>query len=439
MAGAGAPEDAGGMTARGLAALAPEARRRLLGGLSDREVAALVYDWRFWARPEQLPPSGGWRIWLVLAGRGFGKTRTGAEWVRAQVELHGRRTIALVGPTMAAVRDVMVEGEAGLLAVAPPWNRPVYKPSLRRIDWPGGASAHVYSAEEPERLRGPNHDAAWADELAAWSRLEETWDMLELTLRAGADPRAVITTTPKPQKRLKAIIADSDTVVTRGSTYDNAGNLAPAFLARILKRYEGTRLGRQELQAELLEDVPGALWSWATIEAARIETVPALARIVVAVDPAATAGPDADETGIIVVGRTEGGIAVVLADLSLRGSPAAWGQRVVEAHRGWRADRIVAEVNQGGDMVRHVIATVDPMAPFRAVHAARGKRARAEPVAALYEQGRVRHAPGLAALEDQMCAFVPGVGASPDRVDALVWALSDLMLDPATEPKVWTI
>ena len=275
--------------------------------LSEADQNSARRWWETWRAAHQVPPKGGWRIWLVLAGRGFGKTRTGAEWVRAQVELHGRRTIALVGPTMAAVRDVMVEGEAGLLAVAPPWNRPVYKPSLRRIDWPGGASAHVYSAEEPERLRGPNHDAAWADELAAWSRLEETWDMLELTLRAGADPRAVITTTPKPLKRLKAIIADADTVVTRGSTYDNAGNLAPAFLARILKRYEGTRLGRQELQAELLEDVPGALWSWATIEAARIETVPALARIVVAVDPAATAGPDADETGIVVAGRTEGG------------------------------------------------------------------------------------------------------------------------------------
>jgi len=344
------------------------------------------------------------------------------------------RHIALVAPTAADVRDVMVEGESGLLAIAPPWDRPEYEPSKRRLTWENGAIATTYSADEPERLRGPQHDFAWCDELAAW-RYPEAWDMLMFGLRLGDDPRAVVTTTPRPTKLIKALVADPKVVVTRGSTYDNKFNLAPAFLDQIVRRYEGTRLGRQELDAEILEDVPGALWTHGLIDATRVNTVPSLTRIVVAIDPAVSTDEHADETGIVVAGKDAAGHGYVLADLSGRYTPTEWAKAAIAAYRAHGADRVVAEVNNGGDLVEATLRVVDPAVSFAAVHAARGKVARAEPVAALYEQGRVHHLGALPRLEDQMCCFAHDfsretAGYSPDRVDALVWALTELLVQP---------
>jgi phage terminase large subunit-like protein len=428
-----APEPApGGFSLHAdLQGLSAAERIRAVDGLREADAEIYGTNWRDLARPEQLPPPGDWRVWLLLAGRGFGKTRSGAEWVRELVETDRVGRIALVGPTAAATRDVMIEGESGLLAIAPARHRPRYEPSKRRLTWQNGAIATAYSAEEPDRLRGPQHDAAWCDELSAW-RQPAAWDMLMLGLRLGADPRAVVTTTPKPLKLLRGMLTDRRVAVTRGTTYDNRAHLAPGFLDAILCRYEGTRLGRQELLAELLEDVPGALWSRATIERAGIAVAPALARIVVAIDPAASAGAESDETGIIVAGLGRDGHGYVLDDLSGRFAPFEWARRAVAAYLGHGADRIVAEVNNGGDMVEATVRVIDPNASFRAVHATRGKAVRAEPVAALYEQGRVHHVGTLPVLEDEMCAFTGAVGAgagpSPDRVDALVWALTDLMI-----------
>jgi phage terminase large subunit-like protein len=321
-------------------------------GLTPEEAALLEHDWELWARPQQLPPPGDWRVWLLLAGRGFGKTRSGAEWVRMRVELGLSRRVALVAPTAADARDVMIEGESGLIACAPKDFRPRFAPSKRRLTWPNGAVATCYSAEEPERLRGPQHDAAWCDELAAW-RYEEAWDMLMLGLRLGADPRCIVTTTPKPVRLVRSLLASDTVAVTRGATRENAANLAPAFLDAIVKRYDGTRLGRQELEAELLEDVPGALWHRAMFEreGMRVAAAPALARIVVAIDPAATNGEGADETGIIAAGIAADGAAYVLEDLSGRMAPHEWAARAIGAYRALGAERIVAEVNNGGDMV----------------------------------------------------------------------------------------
>jgi predicted phage terminase large subunit-like protein len=414
----------------------PEAlRSELIAALSPMQALALIYDWTFWARENQVPPTGDWRIWLLLAGRGYGKTRTGAEWVRARVMAGLAGRIALVAPTAADTRDVMVEGESGLLAISWPEGRPLYEPSKRRVTWDNGAIATTYSADEPERLRGPQHDFAWCDELAAW-RYAEAWDMLLFGLRLGADPRAVVTTTPRPTKLIRALVADPTVVVTRGTTAENRPNLAPTFLSQIVRRYAGTRLGRQELDAEILEDVPGALWSRNIIEAARkANEPPDMTRIVVAIDPAVSSGEDADETGIIVAGKDRSGHGYLLADVSGRYTPRDWAKTAIAAYRAHGADRIVAEINNGGEMVEATLRALDPGVPFAAVHAARGKAARAEPVAALYEQGRVHHIGALPVLEDQMCAFTADfdraqAGFSPDRVDALVWALTDLLLAP---------
>lgn len=385
-----------------------------------------VYDWPRLARPSQLPPDGDWRVWLVMAGRGFGKTRTGVEWVRAQVESGACGRLALVAPTAADARDVIVEGQSGILAISPNSNRPVYEPSKRRLTWPNGALATLYSAEEPDRLRGPQHDGAYCDELAAWSR-PEAWDMLLMGLRLGANPRAVVTTTPRPVRIVRDLLTDPTVAVTRGSTYENAANLAPAFMAQIIAKYEGTRLGRQELQGDLLDDVPGALWTRANLDATRVAKAPDLRRVVVAIDPAVTSGESADETGIVVAGAGVDDQFYVLADLTCRLSPDGWARRAVKAYHDYEANRIVGEVNNGGDMVALTIKTVDPSVPFKAVHASRGKRVRAEPIAALYEQGRVHHVGSFPDLEDQQCQFAPDVfDGSPDRVDALVWALAEL-------------
>jgi len=416
-------------------------RRDLLAKLSDVEAAALLYDWTIWARDKQLPPAGPWRVWLILAGRGFGKTRTGAEWIRARAETGQAGRMALVGETAADVRDVMVEGESGLLATAPPWNRPRYEPSKRRLTWPNGAVATCFSADDPDQLRGPQFDAAWADEIAKW-RYEAAWDNLMMGLRLGADPRCVASTTPRPRAWLTRLLQDPMTAVTRGATAENADNLAPGYLEQILARYAGTRIGRQEIDGEYLTEIPGALWTRALVEAARVPLqVPDLARIVVAVDPAVTAHDRSDETGIVVAGAEGDRVFWVLEDLSGRYSPDEWARVAIEAWRRHRADALICEVNQGGDLVAATIRTVDPAVPVRSVRATRGKRLRAEPIAALYEQGRVRHAGALSALEDQMAMFTGEPGqASPDRLDALVWALTDLAFGRApTESREFLI
>ncbi|GAA0286139.1 DNA-packaging protein [Rhodovulum strictum] len=417
-----------------------------LNSLDDGTLMALPFLFEFWALPHQLPPEGNWRAWVVLGGRGAGKTRAGAEWVRAEVEGPrpldpGRsRRVALVGETVDQVREVMVFGDSGLMACSPPDRRPRWEATRRRLVWPNGAVAQVFSAHDPEGLRGPQFDAAWADELAKWKKAEETWDMLQFGLRLGPSPRQCVTTTPRNVGVLRSILANPTTVVTHAPTEANRANLAASFLEAVRTRYAGTRLGRQELDGVLLEESEGALWSLAAIEAARIDTAPPLDRIVVAVDPPVTGHGGSDECGIVVVGVQSKGppqdwFAVVLEDASLRGAaPTVWAQAAIEAMERFGAERLVAEVNQGGDLVETVIRQLDPLVPFRAVRASRGKAARAEPVAALYEQGRVKHLRGMTTLEDQMCRMTArgyeGRG-SPDRVDALVWAIHELMIAPA--------
>lgn len=432
-----------------LASLGQAEREKALAEIPGALRARLPWLWPFWAREDQLPPEGEWINWLLLGGRGAGKTRAGAEWVRASVEgktplgKGERGRIALIGETLGAARDVMVEGESGLLAIAPPWARPRYEASRKRVVWPNGAQAQLFSAEDPESLRGPQFDGAWADELAKWRYARETWDMLQFGLRLGKNPRQTVTTTPRPVKILRGLLADPNTVVSRATSYENAANLAPQFFARIIGQYEGTRLGRQELRAELLEDNPGALWSRAQIEAGRVKAHPELLRVVVAVDPPATSAPSSSACGIIGAGIGADGHGYVLGDYSVQGvSPHVWARRAVNAWRDLQADRLVVEVNHGGEMVEAVIRQIEPNAPVRAVRASRGKAARAEPVSALYEQGKVHHVGALPVLEDEMAEFTrafdrAAAGWSPDRVDALVWAVTELMLNAAAgEPRM---
>ncbi len=401
--------------------------RAIIGRMSRAEAEALSFDWDWSARPKQRPPAGTWANWLILAGRGYGKTRVGAEMVRRWIG--NFPFVNLIGATAADARDIMIEGESGILAICPAAERPVYVPSKRRLEWPNGAKSLIFTADEPERLRGKQHMKLWCDELASWRR-PEAFSQAMLGLRLGPLPQVVITTTPKPVKIIRDLIANPETVVTTGSTYENRANLAPGFFGQIIRSYEGTRIGRQELNAELLDEVEGALWTLGMIEQTRVTKAPELRRIVVAIDPATTSGEDADETGMVVAGRGVDGHAYVLRDLSCRLPAPAWGQRAVNAYRELKADRIIAEVNNGGDMVEHVIRVVDRNVSYKAVRATRGKVVRAEPISALYEQKRVHHVGSFGDLEKQMCSFVPdNLDASPDRVDALVWALTELMLE----------
>jgi predicted phage terminase large subunit-like protein len=423
-----------------LARLPRPLRREVLARI-EPDPEKVRYCWPLWARPAQRPPMWRWRTWLVLAGRGFGKTRTGVEWVRAEVEAQRLGRLAIVAPTAADVRDTLVEGESGILATASPKFRPRYEPSKRRLTWPNGAIATTFSADEPDRFRGPQHDGALCDEMAAWKDPDASWDMLMFGLRLGTEPRAVVTTTPRPIPLVRRLVADPTTAVTRGSTYENAANLAPAFLDEIIKRYEGTRLGRQELLAEILDDIEGALWSRKMIDDARIgkASAPDLARVVVAIDPAVTHTDESDETGIVVAGQGVDGDYYVLDDLSCRLSPDGWATRAVSAYEAHKADRIVGEVNNGGELVESVLRTVGRTVAYKAVRASRGKAVRAEPVAALYEQGRVHHVGAFPKLEDQMCGWVPGAGdRSPDRMDALVWAMTELQ-EPVARFGVFTL
>jgi phage terminase large subunit-like protein len=380
-----------------------------------------------------------------MGGRGAGKTRAGAEWIRHLAETRldpgapgrfGARSIALVAESYADAREIMIEGPSGILACSHPSRRPAFSPSRRRLDWPNGAVARLFSAEDPDGLRGFEFDAAWSDELCKWRYPEETWSNLQLALRLGPRPRQAVTTTPRPTALIKRLLKSPETATTRASSHDNAANLSPAFFAEIVQRYHGTRLGRQELMGELIEDVEGALWTWNMIEAARVSAAPELDEIVVAVDPPASAGPAGAACGLIVAGRAGAG-ACVLADWSVKGvAPRIWAERAVAACLEFGAARIVVEANQGGDMAKAVIAAVDPQAPVKTVHARLAKRLRAAPVAALYEQGLVRHVGAFSALEDEMTSFVGAGDASPDRLDALVWAITDLLLSKRSIPAV---
>ncbi|MAB10711.1 MAG: ATP-binding protein [Hyphomonas sp.] len=434
------PQESGGTTSIDYSEIwEPLSRRRVLdwkeaGAKGQPRLRKFVeyFPFLLTCREAQVNPPGGWRTWLFQGGRGAGKTRAGAEWVRWKA-IRGAGRIALVGPTLHDVREVMIHGESGLLAIEPEtgW-RPVYHASRRMLEYTNGARAYVFSAEDPDSLRGPQFDAAWCDELAAWRYAEAAWDMLQMALRLGADPRALVTTTPRPTALMRRLHAAPDTVVTLGTTRENASHLAPGFLSAMEAAYGGTRLGRQELEGRIVEDPEGALFLRSRIDEARIAIVPALWDVVVAVDPPATSGETADACGIIAAGRA-GNDAYVLGDASAQGlRPLDWAGRAVALVRRVGAREVIAEANQGGEMVRQVLETAGCPVPVRLVNARLSKRARALPVATLYEQGRVHHAGQLGALEDEMCAFgADGFTGSPDRVDALVWAVWALMLDDA--------
>lgn len=417
------------------ASLPKAEQEEYLAGLTPAARAALKYNWDFWARPNQMEPEGDWTTWLILAGRGFGKTRTGAEWVNKNVKEGKARRIALVAETAPDARDVMVLGPAGIVSVSPPDFKAEYFPSKRLVRWPNGAEAILFNAVEPDQLRGPQFDLAWCDELAKWRYAQETWDQLQFGLRLGEHPRQIVTTTPRPIPVVRRLINDGTVHVTRGRTYDNAANLASPFLKQVEERYGNTRLGRQELDGEVLDDMPGALWNRDMLDGNRKPVAPEeLDRIIVAVDPAVTSGEDADETGIVAVGvaRDVDGTqrGYVLADRSMRGSPDEWAKAAVRLYHEFDADRIVAEKNQGGEMVEAVLRAKDRNVPVTLVTATRGKHVRAEPIAALYEQGRIHHVGRFNLLEDQMCLFTTDgerhPGDSPDRVDALVWGFTSL-------------
>jgi len=424
----------------------------VLQQLDPKKAEELRYNYRFWARPEQVPPEeGDWNVFLALAGRGWGKTWAGAQWCREQVKL-GKRRIMAVAPTNSDLERVMVKGESGFLAICWAGDKtykgahmgyPEWSPTKRTLSWANGATVTFYSSEEPERLRGPQGDAAWIDELCAWNKDRETYDMLQFCLRLGKHPRIFITTTPKPTKLLRDILKSNKTKVVTGSTFDNSANLADTYLEAVKTQYEGTRLGRQELYAEVMDEASGALWNRAVLSTCEteisdpVEFATTLARVVVSVDPAVTANAESDMTGIIVAGIDLNGTCYILEDHTDRYTPEGWATKAVELYERFSADRIVAERNQGGDMVRHTLQTVSDVVPIRLVHASRGKFARAEPVSALYERGKVKHNKGLDALEDQMVQWEPmGSIGSPDRLDALVWAITDLSLKGVAKPEL---
>lgn len=433
---------------RYLLGLSPENRLAAIATLSEDERKEIRHHWRLWARNEQLAPPGDWTTWLICAGRGFGKTRAGSEWVRHVAKRDPEARIALVASSIGEARAVMVEGESGLLAIAPSGRIPKFEPSLKRLTWPNGAQAFLYSAGEPESLRGPQHGYAWCDEIAKWDnasgRAARAWDNLMMGLRLGENPRLCATTTPRPVPLMQRLLEEEKlgkAAVTRGSTWDNCINLPASFLNEMKRSFGTTSLGRQELDGEMLDEVEGALWSRSLLEECR-KGAPAsrMTRVVVGVDPPASARGDA--CGIVVAGVDTEGKAAVLADCSiLKPSPERWAKAVARAAQAWDADRVVAEANQGGAMVASVLRAADITMPVKLVHASRGKVARAEPVAALYEAGRVRHAAMFARLEDELCGLMAGgsyegPGRSPDRADALVWALSELMLSRSGSPRV---
>ena len=434
------------ISASDLRALPDDKAQEILGQLSKKQIEELQHTWEFWARSNQLEPAGkDWNTWFINAGRGFGKTRAGVEWVRQKVK-KGHKRIAAVAATNSDIERVMVKGESGFLSVCWKGDKtirgaelgfPEYSPTKRTLFWKNGAQVQFFSAEEPERLRGPQFEFAWCDELAAWNKDMDTWDMLQFCMRLGKHPRIMITTTPKPTKLVRKILKDPKTIVTTGSTFDNADNLASTYLTAVKASYEGTRLGKQELYAEVLEEAEGALWTTDMLDSCQVDRadVPDLNRIVVAIDPAITANAESDMTGIVVAGIDVNGIVYVLGDYTEKLSPQGWASKSISLYNQWEADRIVAEKNQGGEMVRRTLEVEDETVPIKLVHASRGKMARAEPVSALYERGLVKHVrnpedgANLEELETQMRTWEPlGSIGSPDRLDALVWACTELAL-----------
>ena len=424
----------------------------VLQQLDPKKAEELRYNYRFWARPEQVPPEEGeWNVFLALAGRGWGKTWAGAQWCREQVKL-GKRRVMAVAATNADLERVLVKGESGFLSVCWAGDKtykgvhmgyPEWSPTKRTLTWANGATVTFYSSEEPDRLRGPQGDAAWLDELCAWNKDRETYDMLQFCLRLGKHPRIFITTTPKPTRLLRDILKSPKTLTVRGSTFDNAANLASTYLEAVKTQYEGTRLGRQELYAEVLDEAAGALWNRSILETCEVEIddpvafSETLARVVVAVDPAVSANAESDMTGIVVAGMDINGVCYVLEDATERLSPEGWATKAVNLFHKYHADRLVYERNQGGDLVKYTLKTVDETIPLKAVHASRGKFARAEPVAALYERGKVKHLRGLDDLETQMTTWEPlGSIGSPDRLDAMVWAITELALKGIAKPEL---
>lgn len=424
-----------------LKVLKAELRELLIKELERRQAEEDQYDWQEQGRPSQQIPEGDWRTWLIMAGRGFGKTRTGAESIRRWVREGTCRRIALVGSSLHDVRSVMVEGESGLLGIHPKKEKPLFIPSKRLLKWPNGAVASLFGAENADQLRGPQFDGAWVDELAKFRRAPEVWNQLQLCMRLGKNPRTIVTTTPRPLKLIQSMIAAHDVHVTKGSTFDNAPNLAPTYLDQVREQFLNTRLGAQEIYAEMLTETVGALWQRQLIQY-RQPTYdeagkPDLKRIVIAIDPATTTHDHSDETGIVVVGVDEMNQAYILEDLSGKLSPNDWGQRVVNSYYRLKADKVVVEINKGGDLVENVLRSIDSTIPIKAVRATRGKYTRAEPIAALYEQGRVFHAQPFTILETQMCDYVPGLTSkSPDRMDALVWGVTELILESERQPKL---
>jgi phage terminase large subunit-like protein len=411
----------------------------LISQLTEEQIQVLLYDWRIWARDSQLPPPGDWFVWLALAGRGWGKTWVGSNWIIEQVK-DGAKRLMLVAPTAGDVRDLMVDGNSGIQTLSEPNFCPRYEPSKSRLVWPNGAMANLRSADVPDRVRGYNNEVAWAEEMASWRRFD-AWDQLKLTVRIGKRPRIIVTTTPKPVPAVVELMKSENCIVTRGSTYENKDNLAPDFFRQIVGQYEGTNLGRQEIYAEILEEQAGALWTRELIEKCRIsiqdyeDRKPELQQIVVGVDPAASTKA---ETGIIVAGKARSWDdqwhGYVLDDVTVRGTPEQWAKAVVQAYHDYKADLIVAEKNQGGDMVESILRSIDPNLPIKLIHASKGKQARAQPVAALYERGRVHHKGFFAQLESQMTTWVPNeTRESPDRLDSMSYCITELLLGARQE------
>ena len=404
-----------------ISSLRPETKQEL-----SQLLIEVQYRWSLNARPSQLIPEGDWTVWLIKTGRGWGKTRTGAETVRIWKET--MPIIHFFGATSGDARDIMIEGPAGILATSPPWDKPKYSSSLRKVTWNNGAYALIFTADEPERARGPQCYGAWCDELAAWRYAQDTWDNMMMGLRMGDNPRVIVTTTPRPTKLIKELVKAEYTHVTSGTTYENADNLPDAFFNTILSKYEGTRLGRQELMAEILEDIEGALWKMNLIESARVKTYPELVRVAVAIDPAVTSTKESDETGIIAGGMAADGQIYIIEDLSGIHTPQTWAAKAIGLYDRLRADRIIGEANNGGDLIETVLRSIDRNVSYQKVNASRGKIRRAEPIEALYEQGRVHHVGVFPKLEDQMTTYTGDPkDDSPDHMDALVWLCTYLI------------
>ena len=424
----------------------------VLSKLDPKKAEELRYTWKFWARPQQIAPEGAWNTWFINAGRGFGKTRAGVEWVREKIK-EGHKRVAVIAATNGDLEKVVVRGESGFLNCC--WSGdktysgthlglPDWSPTKRVLTWDNGASVTLFSAEEPDRLRGPQFSAMWVDELASWYKDRETWDMAQFGLRLGKHPQVCVTTTPRPTKLVRDIMKNPKTIVTYGSTFDNSANLAATYIQAVKDQYEGTRLGRQELYAEIMDEASGALWTRDLLSKCEVEGVDdpvafakTLARVVISVDPAVTSNAESDMTGLVVAGIDLNGCSYILEDATDRYTPEGWATRAISLYHQYEADKIVAERNQGGDLVKYTLHTVDETIPLRLVHASRGKFARAEPISALYERGKVKHVRGLDALEDQMVQFEPlGSIGSPDRLDAMVWAVTELALKGVAKPEL---